>query len=71
MTTVNDKTLPCPELLTPLEVSATLNIPLGTLAGWRHSKKGPKYIKLGRLVRYRSTDITDFIASETEDIQHA
>lgn len=58
-------------LLTPLEVAAVLNISLGTLAGWRHSRKGPKYVKLGRLVRYRRADIADFIGTETRGGQHA
>ena len=34
-----------------------------TLAGWRCQGKGPKYIKIGKNVRYRKVDIDEYIAS--------
>ena len=34
-----------------------------TMQRWRLEGIGPKYIKLGRLVRYRQSDLDDFIQS--------
>lgn len=34
-----------------------------TLAKWRHEGKGPAYIKSGRLVIYRGSDVLDWLAS--------
>ncbi|MGN6670654.1 MAG: helix-turn-helix transcriptional regulator [Candidatus Nucleicultricaceae bacterium] len=38
--------------LTEKQVSELLQISLSTLRKWRVLGKGPKYIKIGRLVRY-------------------
>jgi predicted DNA-binding transcriptional regulator AlpA len=57
-------------LLTPLQTSEFLGVPLGTLAQWRSQGRGPQYVKLeGRLVRYRTSDLERYISSrmvETE-----
>jgi excisionase family DNA binding protein len=57
-------------LLTPKTASEFLGIPEGTLAQWRSQRRGPTFIKLeGRLVRYRASDLEQYIASrivETE-----
>ena len=50
-------------LLTPEQVSETLQIPINTLKQWRFQKKGPRYFKLGKAVRYSFTDIADYIAA--------
>lgn len=34
-------------LLTPVEVARCLSVSVDTLAHWRATKKGPKYLKLG------------------------
>jgi len=44
-------------LLTPAQVEQRYGLPERTLESWRHRGRGPAYIKLGRLVRYRSADI--------------
>ncbi len=40
------------EFLTTIEVAAKLGVSEATLRGWRVVSKGPKYVKLGRWVRY-------------------
>lgn len=35
-----------------------------TLEGWRIKGIGPRYIKVGRLVRYRITDLDEYIESQ-------
>jgi excisionase family DNA binding protein len=34
-----------------------LNVPVGTLANWRYHGKGPRFVKVGRHVRYRRSDV--------------
>lgn len=50
-------------LLTPDEVSDYLGVPLGTLANWRYQGRGPAFVRLGRHVRYRATDVAEWISS--------
>lgn len=42
-------------------VAELLNISLQTLRNWRWKREGPRFTKLGRLVRYRRADIEAFI----------
>ena len=49
------------KLLTPLEVSALIGIPVATLAQWRYRKYGLPYLRIGRLVRYSRTDVESFL----------
>lgn len=44
-------------LLTPQQVADLLALPLGTLASWRCRGTGPRFIRLGRCVRYRPSDV--------------
>jgi len=49
------------DLLNEIEVSKILGLSISTLRKWRMDKVGPKFIKIGRLVRYPSSKITEFI----------
>ena len=49
---------------TPQEVSAYLQKPLQTLANWRWLKKGPRYTKVGRDVRYDWVDVREWLRSQ-------
>lgn len=52
------------KLLTPAEVSQLLGVSLQTLAVWRCEKRYPlRYVKTGRLVRYRASDVQRFIVA--------
>lgn len=49
-------------LNTPKQAAAQLGNNTGTLANWRASKKMDlPYVKVGKLVRYRQSDIDAFI----------
>jgi predicted DNA-binding transcriptional regulator AlpA len=37
------------------------------LADWRHQKRGPRYIKIGKSIRYRLSDIDNWIDRHTVD----
>jgi excisionase family DNA binding protein len=52
------------KLLNPPEAAEFLGISKITLAGWRCSKRySLPYIKVGRLVRYRRSDLVEFLES--------
>lgn len=51
------------EWRTPNEVAAMLKLSPNTLANWRSQGKGPAYSKAGRLVRYWSDDVDDWMES--------
>lgn len=36
-----------------------------TLEGWRVQGKGPRYVKIGRLVRYRIEDLNAWLEAQT------
>jgi predicted DNA-binding transcriptional regulator AlpA len=48
-----------PALATKLGVSRS------TLQSWRYNGRGPRHIKLGRMVRYRTADVDEFLRSNT------
>jgi predicted site-specific integrase-resolvase len=43
------------------ETAKTLGVAVQTLRNWRHLRKGPPYIKLGRAIRYRDEDLAAFL----------
>lgn len=51
---------PCPALRTT-EAAAYLNVQPATLEQWRWNGRGPTFVKIGRSVRYRQTDLDAFI----------
>jgi predicted DNA-binding transcriptional regulator AlpA len=50
------------ELLTPDELVTRWDgaVTTGTLANWRSQDRGPRYVKIGRAVRYRLADIVEW-----------
>ncbi len=52
---------PPSELLTPRQVSEILGIKEQTLAVWRLLGRPLPYCKIGRLVKYRRSDVLAFI----------
>jgi hypothetical protein len=49
------------DVLTEKETAALLRISVKALQGWRSRGGGPKFLKLGRCVRYRRGDLQDFV----------
>ncbi len=43
------------------EAARVLGLSKQTLINWRHTRKGPDYIKLGRAIRYRACDLVEFL----------
>ena len=50
-------------LLRPHELSELLGVPVGTLANWRSARTGPPFVKVGRHVRYRTSDVDEWVAA--------
>lgn len=45
------------------EVSKRLNVSVATLRRWRLEKRGPMFVKVGSLVRYRPEDLDLWVAA--------
>jgi len=52
-------------LLTDEELAVTLKVTANTLETWRGQGKGPAWVKLGKQVFYRLTDVRKWIDSST------
>jgi predicted DNA-binding transcriptional regulator AlpA len=55
------------EWLSERELAQEHGIPERTPAQWRYRGVGPKYVKIGRHVRYRRADVDTWIAEHTID----
>ena len=59
-------------LLTPKETGGLLGVSVETLATWRSTGRYPlKYVKVGKLVRYRQADVEEFINSRIQGCEDA
>ena len=46
-----------------VEAAKILSSSPQTLRNWRHMRKGPAYSKRGRMVRYRVSDLLEYMAT--------
>lgn len=53
--------------LTEREVSDVLGLSVATLRAWRHRGQGPRFLRLGRAVRYLPADLEEFVRVSTVD----
>lgn len=53
-------------LLSAREVADWLGIPVATLYGWRHQGKGPRGARVGKYLRYRSTDVVAWFEAQAD-----
>ncbi len=58
-------------LLTEQQVAERLNCTKSALRRWRREGRGPRFVKIGRLVRYRQADVEDFIERSAVDLADA
>ena len=52
-------------LIGEVELAERLRVSRSTLQSWRYSGRGPRYVKAGRLVRYRNADVDAFLEANT------
>ena len=53
--------------LTERAVAELLGLSVATLRAWRHRGKGPRFLRLGRSVRYLPSDVADFVRASAVD----
>jgi len=53
--------------LTESKVAEQLGLSVATLRAWRHRGKGPRYLRLGRSVRYLPSDVDNFVRASAVD----
>jgi excisionase family DNA binding protein len=49
------------DLLDEEKLAEWLMLPVGTLANWRYQGRGPRFVKVGRHVRYRRSDVESWL----------
>ena len=54
-----------PIALTEAEVARRLSLSTATLRAWRLRGQGPRFVRLGRAVRYVASDVQDFLDANT------
>ena len=55
-----DTTLP---LMTTTDAARSLGMSVGTLVAWRGNGTGPRYVRCGRSVRYRASDLAEYVGT--------
>jgi predicted DNA-binding transcriptional regulator AlpA len=51
--------------LTEHEVAARLGLSVATLRAWRLKRKGPRFVRFGRAVRYLPGDLERFVEASS------
>lgn len=59
------------EWLNPNEVSKEFGYSVSTLAKWRMAKKHLKFSKMGKYIKYRRSDIEEFLEAHTISVEVA
>jgi predicted DNA-binding transcriptional regulator AlpA len=49
------------EALTESDAAARLGLKVATLRAWRHQRRGPAFVRLGRAIRYLASDLEEFL----------
>lgn len=52
------------ELINPHKLAEMLCLSEATLRKWRWEGKGPRFVKIGRKVAYRPSDITEYVQGQ-------
>lgn len=53
------------KLLNTEQAAALLGLKYNTLNQWRYLKRGPKFRKIGKLVRYAEADLLEYLEQQT------
>lgn len=54
---------PLEKLLEQKELAERLHVSLGTLRTWRTEGKGPRFHRIGQMVRYAPSDVKEWLQS--------
>ena len=55
------------QLIDEKELARLLRVSVGTVSWWRGMRRGPRYIKAGHLVRYRPSDVQEWLQRGTRE----
>jgi predicted DNA-binding transcriptional regulator AlpA len=53
------------DLIDEPALATRLGVSRSTLQSWRYAGRGPRYIKLGRMIRYRNDDVEAYLRANT------
>ena len=53
------------DLVDEPSLASRLGISRSTLQSWRYAGRGPRFIKLGRMIRYRKADVDAYLNANT------
>jgi predicted DNA-binding transcriptional regulator AlpA len=53
------------DLIDEPALAARLGVSRSTLQSWRYAGRGPCFIKLGRMIRYRTSDVDAYLRANT------
>jgi excisionase family DNA binding protein len=53
------------DLLDEAHLAQKLGVSRSTLQSWRYRGHGPRFIKIGRLIRYRAADVDAYLRTQT------
>lgn len=53
-------------LATPTDLADFLGVPEATLTQWRYLRRGPRWSKVGRYVRYRWSDVEKWLDEQAK-----
>ena len=56
-----------PAALTERQVAEQFGLSVATRRAWRHRGKGPRFLRLGRSVRYLPSDVDEFVRASAVD----
>ena len=59
------QTISVTDVLTELEAASRLGVSISGLRKWRNGGTGPKFVRLGRLIRYRVRDLEIWLNDRT------
>jgi Helix-turn-helix domain len=55
------------ELIENAAAAKLIGVAPETLVQWRYQKRGPCFLKIGRLIRYRRADLAAWLAAQRRD----
>jgi len=56
------------QLLTEDQTSKVLQCTKSALRRWRRERRGPRFVKMGRLIRYRQSDLEAYVDQATQNV---
>lgn len=55
------------KLLTPEQLAIWLGLSLNTVNQWRYLKRGPRFLKIGKNVRYAEEDVLAWLEQQSRE----